>query len=139
MKNTATRELFIRHFARMSCMAFALILPVIGHCQSPSLIISEIADATQPGGLPKFVELTNTGDTPIDMSKIKIANANNGGGSFTGFVPMTGTLMPGDSYVASLENGDSAGSGVFFTVFGFHFFGVGDFKACLKQVHSDFL
>ena len=119
MKNTATRELFIRHFARMSCMAFALILPVIGHCQSPSLIISEIADATQPGGLPKFVELTNTGDTPIDMSKIKIANANNGGGSFTGFVPMTGTLMPGDSYVASLENGDSAGSGVFFTVFGF--------------------
>ena len=42
-----------------------------------NLIISEIVDAPLPGGLPKFVELTNTGNTSIDLSGFSIGNQNN--------------------------------------------------------------
>lgn len=86
-----------------------------------ALIISEVVDATLPGGLPKFVELTNTGVTDIDLSAYSIGNFNNGGTTLGGGAStvLSGTLVAGDSYVISYENGDSPGSSQFFDVYGF--------------------
>ncbi|MHC4828493.1 MAG: lamin tail domain-containing protein, partial [Planctomycetota bacterium] len=84
------------------------------------LIISELMDATLPGGLPKFVELTNCGDTTVDLSGFSIGNINNGDATM-GFdaLVLSGTLEPGESYVVSYENGDGPGMGVFFDTYGF--------------------
>ena len=43
------------------------------------MIISELVDATLPGGLPKYVELTNIGSSVIDLTLYSIGNFNNGG------------------------------------------------------------
>jgi len=86
-----------------------------------SLMISEIVDATLPGGLPKYVELTNTGATAIDLSTYSIGNFNNGGTNLGGgtSTALTGTLAAGGSYIISYENGDTVGSSQFFTTYGF--------------------
>jgi hypothetical protein len=87
---------------------------------SANLIISEVVDATLPGGLPKFVELTNTGDTALDLSGYSIGNINNGDPSSNN-APSTlsGMIAPGDSYVISYENNDEPGIGMFFDTYGF--------------------
>ena len=96
-----------------------------------AVIISEIVDATLPGGLPKFVELTNLGSGSVDLSTIWIGNFSNGsttlgGGSAT---QLSGMLASGDSYVVSYESGDSPGVGLFFDTYGFDpdFFDLGAF------------
>ncbi|MEO2031838.1 MAG: lamin tail domain-containing protein [Planctomycetaceae bacterium] len=93
------------------------------------LIISEIVDSTLPGGLPKFVELTNTGSASIDLSLFSIGNFNNGNLELGGGVStiLSGTIAAGDSYVISYENGDSPGNGTFFDTYLFDpdFFGPG--------------
>lgn len=88
---------------------------------TPALIISEIVDATLPGGLPKFVELTNVGSTNIDLSQYSIGNYSNGATTLGGGAStvLSGILTPGASYVISYENGDSPGTGLFFDTYGF--------------------
>ena len=62
------------------------------------LIISEVVDGTLPSGLPKFVELTNTGTSAIDLSQYSIGNFSNGGTTLGGGAAtvLAGTLAPGD-------------------------------------------
>lgn len=86
-----------------------------------NLIITEIVDATLPGGLPKFVELTNIGATDVDLSQYSIGNYSNGGTNLGGGAStlLSGTLAPGASYVISYENNDEPGIGVFFDTYGF--------------------
>lgn len=87
------------------------------------LIISEVVDATLPGGLPKYVELTNTGVSPIDLSQYSIGNFSNGATTLGGDAStvLSGTLAAGDSYVISYENGDGPAPdpSVFRDTFGF--------------------
>ncbi len=84
------------------------------------LIISEIVDGSLSGGLPKFVEITNTSNAPVDLSGFSLGNINNGAATM-GFdaLVLSGTLAPGDSYVVSYENNDEPGVGTFFNVYGF--------------------
>ena len=83
------------------------------------LIISEVVDATLPGGLPKFVELTNTGNSTLDLSNYSIGNFNNGSTDLAAAsTVLSGMLVTGDSHVISYENGDSPGIGTFFDVYG---------------------
>ncbi|MEM9347436.1 MAG: lamin tail domain-containing protein [Planctomycetota bacterium] len=88
---------------------------------SAELLISEIVDATLPGGLPKFVELFNSGNTSIDLSNYSIGNYNNGGTDLGGgsSLVLSGTLAAGDFYVISYESGDALGASSFFDTYGF--------------------
>lgn len=94
------------------------LLPCVSHS---ALIISEIVDAPLPGGLPKFVELTNTGTMTVDLSAYSIGNFSNGGSTLGGgsSTLLSGSLAPGDSYVISYEGSDSPGVGTFFDTYGF--------------------
>lgn len=86
-----------------------------------NLIISEVVDATLGGGLPKYVELTNCSDSPVNLSGYSIGNYNNGGTSLGGgsSTVLSGILAAGDSYIISYENSDGPGSSVFFDTYGF--------------------
>ena len=96
----------IKSFVAAATLMAVAVLPL-----KADLIISEVVDATLPGGLPKFVELTNTGTTDIDLSQYSIGNYNNGGTTLGGGAStvLSGTLVAGDSYVISYENGDAPG------------------------------
>lgn len=102
-------------------LALASLTALAANASAGGLIISEVVDATLPGGLPKFVELTNTSDSSIDLSLYSIGNFNNGGLTLGGGAStvLSGSLSAGDSYVISYENGDSPGVGLFFDTYGF--------------------
>ena len=86
-----------------------------------TLLITEIVDADLPGGLPKFVEITNLGAVAVDLSDYSLGIFNNG--SFTlnngvSSTPLGGTLAAAASYVISFETGDTLGNSSFRTVYG---------------------
>jgi len=85
------------------------------------LIISEVVDGTLPGGVPKYVELTNTGVAAVDLSNYSIGNFSNGGTTLGGGVALqlSGMLGSCESYIVSYENSDGPGVGLFFDVYGF--------------------
>ncbi|MHC4093923.1 MAG: lamin tail domain-containing protein, partial [Planctomycetota bacterium] len=85
------------------------------------LIISELVDGTLPGGQPKWVELTNCGDTTLDMSGFSIGNYNNGGTNLGGgqSTVLAGTLDPGASYIVAYENEPDPSPSMFMDLHGF--------------------
>ncbi len=85
-----------------------------------NVLITEIVDATLTGGLPKFVELTNIGGMPADLSGYSLGVYSNGNTTLNGSVSrlLSGSLAAGDSYVLNFENSDAAGSSSFLTVYG---------------------
>jgi hypothetical protein len=87
-----------------SLLAGAALAALAGSANA-DLIISEIVDATLPGGLPKYAELTNTGASPVDLSLYSVGNCNNGGVTFGGgaTTPLVGTLAPGASFTLCYE------------------------------------
>jgi hypothetical protein len=78
------------------------------------LLISEVVDGTLTNGEPKLIELTNCGNTAVDLADYRVALYANGSSSenFQSMVygAMTGTLPAGASYVIANTNtgpGDS--------------------------------
>ena len=69
------------------------------------IIISEVVDATLPGGLPKYVELTNCGSPTVELSLYSLGNFNNGSTKLGGDAStvLGGTLGDGESYVVAYE------------------------------------
>ncbi|QDU70750.1 lamin tail domain-containing protein [Mucisphaera calidilacus] len=104
---------------RTFTLAAAASLALAG-AASADLIISEIVDGPLSGGTPKFVELTNTGNAPVDLANYSLGNINNGATTM-GFdaLVLSGILAAGDSYVVSYENSDAPGASVFFDVYSF--------------------
>ncbi len=103
-------------------MTLALgILVLMAPIAAADLIISEIVDATLPGGLPKFVEITNTGAADVDLSAYSIGNYSNGSTTLGGGAStmLSGILGSCESYVISYETGDEPGIGMFFDTYGF--------------------
>jgi hypothetical protein len=78
-----------------------VVMGFMASSASADLIISEIVDGTLPGGQPKFVELTNTGVSSIDLSLYSVGNMNNGATTLGGgtSTALSGTLDPCDSFV----------------------------------------
>jgi hypothetical protein len=88
---------------------------------SADLIISEVVDATLPGGLPKYAEVTNTGAATVDLSNYSIGNYNNGGITLGGGAssPLSGQLGPCESYVIAYETETTPPEdSLFFQVYG---------------------
>jgi hypothetical protein len=114
----------ICHSSRVpGVMSFLVLSAAAGPCVGGvpgDLLISELADGTLPGGLPKWVELTNCGPTSLDLAEYSLGNFNNGAPTM-GFnaLVLSGTVDAGGSYVISFENGDRPGNSVFYDVYGF--------------------
>lgn len=97
-------------------------LPPDAEPASPAtLVISEIVDATLSNGLPKFVEITNTGPSSVELGEFSLGLFNNGGTSLLAgrSTVLVGTLAAGDSHVISFDSTDVAGNSTFFDVYGF--------------------
>ncbi|MEM9446665.1 MAG: lamin tail domain-containing protein [Verrucomicrobiota bacterium] len=103
-------------------LSISLLACGLSHFGQAQLIISEVVDAPLPGGLPKYVELTNVSTSSVDLSLYSIGNYNNGGTNLNNgsSLVLSGFLSAGESYVVSYENGDSPGIGTFFDVYGFN-------------------
>ena len=101
-------------------LAGAAALALAGTANA-DLLITEVVDATLPGGLPKFVELTNTGSASVDLTQYSFGNMNNGGTTLGGGAAsvLTGNLAPGASYVICYEADNGPGASTFFTTYGF--------------------
>ncbi len=83
------------------------------------LIINEIVDGTLPGGLPKWVELANTGAGTVDLTAFEIANYNNGSttpGGGAGAQLTGGPLAAGGHYIIAYEYSSTAST--FSSVYG---------------------
>jgi len=84
------------------------------------LRITEVLDGTLTNGEPKFIELTNCGDTPIDLSQYRIALYANGliEENFLSmpYGAMTGVLAAGASFV--IANSNSGPGDSYFSIYG---------------------
>jgi len=103
------------HLSALSCLALlATTAPA-----NADLVITEIVDAPLPGGLPKWVELTNTGSADVDLSAYSIGNINNGGTTLGGGSAsvLSGNLPAGATYVLCYEADNGPGGSMFFSVY----------------------
>ena len=88
---------------------------------SADLLITEIVDAPLPGGMPKWVELTNTDASgSIDLTLYSFGNFNNGGTNLGGGAAtvLAGGLGAGSSYNIAYEADNGPGASMFFSVYG---------------------
>ena len=83
--------------------AFALCA-FAGSAQA-DLLITESVDGTLPGGQPKWVELTNTGASTVDLTLYSFGNFSNGNTTLGGGSAsvLTGSLAAGASYIIAYE------------------------------------
>ena len=97
----------------LSCLAFIATTATA----NADIIISEIVDGPLSGGTPKWVELTNTGSSSVDLSAYSIGNMNNGSTTLGGSAAsiLSGILSPGASYVINYDNDNDP----FNSVYGF--------------------
>jgi hypothetical protein len=100
-------------------LATAGALALVGMAQA-DLLITEVVDGTLPGGLPKWVELTNTGSSAVDLTLYSFGNFNNGSTTLGGGAAATliGTLPAGASYVINYDADNGSGVGTFYDVYG---------------------
>jgi hypothetical protein len=100
-------------FSALSCLA----LVATTASANADIIISEIVDGPLSGGTPKWVELTNTGSSDVDLAGYSLGNMNNGGTTLGGSAAsiLSGILSPGASYVINFDNDNDP----FNSVYGF--------------------
>lgn len=83
----------------------------------PSLLISEVMDGNESGGVPKYIELHNAGDEAYDLSTVVIrVFANGATDTFNEVAVTNGTILEaGASYVIAGAPFQSEWGGVFST------------------------
>jgi hypothetical protein len=103
----------------LKLLGAAALMAVCSSTASAPLIISEVVDGTLAGGTPKWVEISNTSGSPIDMSLYNLVHYNNGSMSASGTLSLTpaGMLPAGASWTVVF--GGAAGSTNFLNVYGF--------------------
>jgi hypothetical protein len=98
--------------------ATAALLALASSAAHADLIISEIVDGNLPGGQPKFVEISNTGAAPVDLSLYKIVHYNNGNPAPSGNVALSSVMLaPGASWVVNYIGSSTPGG--FLATYGF--------------------
>ena len=83
------------------------------HAQLTNLIISEYAEGI--GGNKKYIEIFNGTGVDVDLSNYELWKATNGGG-FTTIIPLTGTLMNGNTIVIANNATDVPGADLYNTL-----------------------
>ena len=88
----------------------ALAVVMFSAPASATLMITEIADGSLDGGMPKFLEITNRGATGEDLADYRIQLYSNGSTdpntyNLMAYGDMTGTLAPGGVFVLANPNG----------------------------------
>jgi hypothetical protein len=103
----------------LSSLSAAALLALSG-LSSADVLITEIVDATLTGGQPKWLEITNTGSSDVDLSLYSCGNLNNGGTNLGGgsALVLSGTLAAGASTVGAYESDNGPGGSSFFSVYG---------------------
>lgn len=89
----------------LSACLLASFAVVIGASANAALMITEVVDATLPGGQPKFVEIKNVGSATVDLSTHSFGNFSNGSTNLGGGSAsvLAGSLAPAGVYVISYE------------------------------------
>jgi hypothetical protein len=119
-------------------LAAAAALSLASAAQA-NLIISEVVDGTLAGGNPKYVEVTNTGDTDFTFAEGGIIVQSNDNTDLDIDVDLTNvTIAAGESFVIQSDAND--GQSVFESTYGFAadlytgaFFGNGDDRYILAD------
>ncbi|TWT90276.1 hypothetical protein Mal64_06610 [Pseudobythopirellula maris] len=96
----------------------SIFMLAIGTYANAGLFISEVVDATLPGGNPKFVEITNSANTDYTFTGGGIAIQSNANIDLVIDVDLTGvTITAGDSFVIQTTSND--GQNIFENTYGF--------------------
>jgi hypothetical protein len=100
--------------------AVILIVLLVVPAFADEALISEVVDGDLTGGKPKWVEITNCGETPVDLGEYRVlvyANGNLTPSLSTSYGDMVGALEPGASFV--IAKSDCGPAGEFISVYGF--------------------
>jgi hypothetical protein len=79
---------------------------------SASVIVSEVYGGGGNSGAPylnDYVELTNLGTTPVDVTGWSVQYASASGTSWANKINLSGTIAPGQAYLAQGASGDTSG------------------------------
>jgi len=103
------------HRSLITSLSTAALLTFTGTANA-DLVLTEIVDGTLSGGQPKWVEITNTGSSAVDLALYSLGNKNNGGTDLGGgsATVLSGSLAAGASYVVSYDSDNDP----FATVYG---------------------
>ncbi len=77
------------------------------------VVINEVYGGGGNSGAPlrnDFVELINTGTTPVDLSSYSVQYAAAAGTNWSGVIALTGSVQPGQTYLVQAGSGGSAGA-----------------------------
>jgi hypothetical protein len=101
----------------LSSVCAAVLATGVAHAD---LIINEVVDGDLPGGLPKWVELRNTGATTVDPTAFSFGNYNNGGTVLGGGAtsPLTGSPIAAGGYYIILYQAVSTTTTTYSSVYG---------------------
>ena len=98
----------------------ALVPLILAAEARADLLITEVVDGPLSGGLPKWVELTNTGTSSVILSAYSLGVKNNGSITLNGpALVLSGNLPGRSSYIIAFEDPNSLpGTSMFFGVYG---------------------
>jgi predicted extracellular nuclease len=95
----------------LALSAAGLMLAAPSNAASPDVVITEVYGGGGNSGAPytnDFVELTNNGSSPVDVSGWSVQYASSGGSTWQ-VTKLTGSIAPGAAYL--VQEGAGAGNG----------------------------
>ncbi len=103
---------------KLAKVAVVALVAICATSAYADLLITEVVDATLPGGNPKYVEITNTGAADYTFAEGGIICQSNAYTDLDIDIPLAGVTIPaGYSYVIQTTYND--GQNVFETTYGF--------------------
>ena len=86
-----------------------------------TLIITEVVDGPLPGGQPKWIELANISESPLELSDYSLGVMHNGSLSLSGPPHrLSGDLASGERMVVAMGNPSPTSGLSFYTTYGQH-------------------
>ena len=92
----------------MKKLIICLFVATLAITVSADLIITEAVDGTLSGGLPKALEICNTGSTSVDLSAYEIALYANGNSTVQTLTQLSGTIGSKSAYTLTASGSSDA-------------------------------